>query len=501
MVAQTKYPQRRKVRRLYRIGFRLSSHLSAQRDEARLKPRLWSRLTERVGASTTNQEEIRRAAPIVLATVLLAGMAVSAHVIVLPLVRGSNLALACLLAILSVAADFLAFHQQRREAVGSVALIPLGATILVMPDWRALLIIAVCQSLLQLLNRRSITKGSFNIAQIVLSFAVGIAAYRVLGGTSFSLLHDRSFLSALSKLFVPTVALIACFIVVNSFFLSAVIAAVSQQNIWQIWITTNRGALIVPVMHVMLAFYLAWLSVNLGLFGAAGLILPILAVRQLTRTTIELTRVTEELLDLMVAAIEARDPYTSGHSKRVARASRTIAKAIGLKPEQVERVEVAALLHDVGKIDEQFARILAKEGRLTPEEWATMKVHPIRSAELVGMLSSLKDIVPAVRHHHENWDGTGYPEGLKGESIPLASRIIMFADTLDAITTDRPYRKALSIEDARGEFLKFRGKQFDPMICDRVVSANVWTELYEAVEKDNQADESPDTAARRSRAS
>jgi putative nucleotidyltransferase with HDIG domain len=220
--------------------------------------------------------------------------------------------------------------------------------------------------------------------------------------------------------------------------------------------------------------------------------LPILALKQLSQTTVELTSVTEELLDLMVAAIEARDPYTSGHSKRVAAAARIIAKAIGLRPEQVERVEVAALLHDVGKIDEQFARILAKEGRLTPDEWETMKRHPGRSAELVGMLSSLKDIVPAVRHHHENWDGTGYPDGVRAENIPLASRIIMFADTLDAITTDRPYRKALSPEEARREFIKFRGKQFDPWICDVVVATENWEALYRVAQ---EAKEEADAAS------
>ncbi|MEP7346065.1 MAG: HD-GYP domain-containing protein, partial [Gemmatimonadaceae bacterium] len=219
-------------------------------------------------------------------------------------------------------------------------------------------------------------------------------------------------------------------------------------------------------------------SVNLGILGTAGMVIPMIAVHQLYRTTTELSNVTEELLDLMVAAIEARDLYTSGHSQRVAKASEIIAKALGLSAAQVERVTIAALLHDVGKIDEAFAPILAKEGRLTPEEWEIMKRHPIRGAELVGMLSSLKDIVPAVRHHHENWDGTGYPDGISGEQIPLASRVIMFADTLDAITTDRPYRKALGIEEAKSEFMKFRGKQFDPGICDSVVSERVWEQLY-----------------------
>ena len=109
-----------------------------------------------------------------------------------------------------------------------------------------------------------------------------------------------------------------------------------------------------------------------------------------------------------------------------------------------------------------------------------MKRHPIRSAELVGLLSSLKDVVPAVRHHHENWDGTGYPDGVRGDAIPLASRIIMFADTLDAMTTDRPYRKALSMEEAKAEIIKFRGRQFDPEICDRIVEPGVWSQLYQS---------------------
>jgi HD-GYP domain-containing protein (c-di-GMP phosphodiesterase class II) len=107
-----------------------------------------------------------------------------------------------------------------------------------------------------------------------------------------------------------------------------------------------------------------------------------------------------------------------------------------------------------------------------------MKRHPIRSAELVGLLSNLRDVVPAVRHHHENWDGTGYPDGIKGEAIPLASRIIMFADTLDAMTSDRPYRKALTVEEAKAEFIRFRGRQFDPSICDRILEEAAWVEIY-----------------------
>ena len=423
-----------------------------------------------------------------------------AHGLLFPKVDAADVRLASLLALLSIAADFMAFYQTRRDAVGSVALIPLSATLLVLPDWRGLVAVLLVQIATQLINKRSWIKGAFNVAQVTLGFASGAAAYRLLGGTSFTLLKGEDFFAALSSLIAPTFALIITCIAVNTFFVSVVISAVTGQRIFNNWLGSNRSTMAISLLQVVFAFYLAWLSVNLGVLGAAGMVLPMIAVRQLSRTTIELTSVTEELLDLMVAAIEARDPYTSGHSKRVARASRIIAQALGLKPEQVERVEVAALLHDVGKIDEQFARVLAKEGRLTPEEWETMKMHPVRSAELVGLLTSLKDIVPAVRHHHENWDGTGYPQNLKAEEIPLASRIIMFADTLDAITTDRPYRKALDIEAARSEFVKFRSKQFDPKICDRVVSHEVWLELYTAIERD-RADEATHYATSTTKAS
>jgi HD-GYP domain-containing protein (c-di-GMP phosphodiesterase class II) len=303
------------------------------------------------------------------------------------------------------------------------------------------------------------------------------------GGATTIELASRSFVEAGQVLGLPTVLLVLVIWSVNSVLVASAVCLTTNTKFLQVVRKAAQTTTSLTLLSAIFAFYLAWLSTNLGLVGTAGMVLPLVAVRQLYRTTIELTSVTEELLDLMVAAIEARDPYTSGHSKRVANASTIIARAAGLSSAQVERVTVAALLHDVGKIDEAFAPILAKEGRLTPEEWALMKRHPVRSAELVGMLTSLRDVVAPVRHHHENWDGTGYPDGLRGEDIPLTSRIIMFADTLDAITTDRPYRRALGMAEARSEFVKFKGRQFDPNLCDIVLSPEVWDELYRAIEQ------------------
>jgi HD-GYP domain-containing protein (c-di-GMP phosphodiesterase class II) len=157
-----------------------------------------------------------------------------------------------------------------------------------------------------------------------------------------------------------------------------------------------------------------------------------------------------------------------------------IARAIGLKDRDVERVGFAALLHDVGKIHEVYAPILRKPEKLTPAERSVMQTHAAKGAELVGTISSLKDLVVPVRHHHENWDGSGYPGGLAGERIPLTSRIIMFADTIDAMTSDRPYRKALTEVQVRAELIRYRGKQFDPNICDQLLASPMFSALFPA---------------------
>jgi putative nucleotidyltransferase with HDIG domain len=376
----------------------------------------------------------------------------------------------------------LSFNHTKHSA-GSIALIPFAAAALVAPSSITLVFVLSAELVAQRASRRPWLKVGFNAAQITLGLAAGILAYRVTGGVPFVALAGVGFLQGFKAAVLPTASLVATVHIINSLCVSAAIAATSDKRLLDVWSQHMKSTLPYSFLYVLVSFYLTWLSINLGIFGTIGMAIPMIAVRQLYKTTLELTSVTEELLDLMVAAIEARDPYTSGHSQRVARASEVIARSIGLSPKDIERVTVAALLHDVGKIDERFAPVLAKEGRLTPEEWRIMKEHPIRGAELVGLLSSLQDIVKPVRHHHENWDGTGYPDGIKGENIPLASRIIMFADTLDAMTTDRPYRKALTVNEARAEFIKFRGKQFDPIICDRILSSAVWDELYVATDK------------------
>jgi HD-GYP domain-containing protein (c-di-GMP phosphodiesterase class II) len=149
-----------------------------------------------------------------------------------------------------------------------------------------------------------------------------------------------------------------------------------------------------------------------------------------------------------------------------------------LRQRQVEQVGRAALLHDDGKIYEKYASELTKEDKLTPEEWAIIQEHPADGANLIATMTKLRSMVPAVRHHHENFDGTGYPDGLKAEAIPIASRIIRFADTIDAMTTERPYRRPLTEAQVRAEVLRCRGTQFDPEIADKLLASPLWPTLF-----------------------
>src|SRR5256886_3884950 len=154
-------------------------------------------------------------------------------------------------------------------------------------------------------------------------------------------------------------------------------------------------------------------------------------VRHMYQMNIRAERANRELLELMVKAIEARDPYTSGHSVRVAEYARSMARELGLPPKHVDDIATAALLHDVGKIHEDFAPLLRKAGRLTPEERMLMQAHPVRSADLAGTIAEFRGRVRAdIRNHHEDFDGSGYPDGLIGEEVPIGARLIMIAGAI-----------------------------------------------------------------------
>ncbi len=166
-------------------------------------------------------------------------------------------------------------------------------------------------------------------------------------------------------------------------------------------------------------------------------------------------------VDALAMLVEARDSGTAEHTRQVAKLAQRVAIALGCTPRQARDVFLAAKLHDIGKVAIADA-ILRKPGRLTPEEWAMMRLHPAIGADVVSRVGQLAELAPIIRSHHERYDGTGYPEGLKGEQIPLQARIIGVADALDAMITDRPYRPRMTIDEAREELRRRAGSQFDP---------------------------------------
>jgi len=175
---------------------------------------------------------------------------------------------------------------------------------------------------------------------------------------------------------------------------------------------------------------------------------------------------------MLAAAIDEKDPYTRGHSGRVAKYSVIIGQGLNLTAEELDKLRISALLHDVGKIGIDD-RILKKPGSLTPEEFDLMKQHPVKGANIMRPVAQLKEMLPGIELHHESMDGHGYPHGLHGEQIPLMARIISVADTLDAITTSRPYQEAMDLAFALKRIRQLAGKKFD---------ADVVTALEAAIE-------------------
>ena len=170
----------------------------------------------------------------------------------------------------------------------------------------------------------------------------------------------------------------------------------------------------------------------------------------------------------IASALDAKDPYTHGHSMRVTLYSIILAKELNVEQDMLEQIEMAGLLHDIGKIAIPQA-ILCKPGKLTDDEFVIMKSHPVNSEKLIASIKKLQSVSPGIKHHHERWDGRGYPDKLEGENIPYCARIIALADTYDAMTSTRSYRVALPHEVAIEEIRKCAGSQFYPKLAEKFI--------------------------------
>jgi putative nucleotidyltransferase with HDIG domain len=381
------------------------------------------------------------------------------------------------------------------EAEGSLSfVVHLSAGILFGALWGGV-VAAITTALGQVYGRRPTIKLVFNVAQRTVALVGAMLTYQALGGrvppgflVAGSSSTPREVVTTVVAFFAGALA----YFLINSLAVSGALAITRGRSIKEIWKTNTLWVLGYDLGASTLALVVAWLYLffegpdQIARLGFVAIFIPIIGAKHIYSKLNRVQRLYDELdaayaklelnvreqLEMMVRSIEARDPYTSGHSRRVAALSKAIAQEVGLDEEQVSDIETAALLHDVGKIHAEFAPLLSKEGRLTEEEWEIMKTHATKSAELVGLFSRFQgSILSMVRHHHERWDGKGYPDGVSGDAIPFGARIIMISDTIDAMSTDRPYRKALSFEKVVAELLKFRAVQFAPDLVDVTINS------------------------------
>lgn len=358
----------------------------------------------------------------------------------------------------------------------SVSYLPLLGMAVVFPPPAVVLAAGGMTAANEVLRRDRVWYRSFfNVSQALISYGLGALVFQgLLELATEGVLFEST--AALSRIFFPFYGLVLAVFGLNLIFISLYVSLREEQSFWSVvQEAAGRGGgnLVYDLLASPVALLAAYLYVKSEVVGLVAVVLPLLLIRYTYLSTIQLQKANGDLLNVLIKAIETRDPYTSGHSRRVSLLARMIAEDYGLRARAIGRVETAALLHDIGKIDALYAQIISKEGSLTEAERDVIRTHATKGADLLATLTSLdKEIIVGVRHHHERYDGGGYPDGLAKKEIPLPARIIMICDSIDAMLSDRPYRNALPVSEVRKELKRCAATQFDPDLVDTILERN-----------------------------
>lgn len=299
-------------------------------------------------------------------------------------------------------------------------------------------------------------KTIFNVSQIFISIYSSGLIYEALGGkigiTSFP----------------QSIALIIFYSTINSSIVSMLLSFVSGKSPFSIWVDSVKGILVNTTLVGSIGILMAMVSVKMGNTAVLLFFGPLFIARYSYRQYKEMRDTYMETINAFNKALEAKDPYTSGHSLRVQQYSEKLGEALGLPSKKMMNIKTAAVLHDIGKIGvDDF--ILRKPGKLTKEEFDMIKKHPEIGSDILTDVDFLRNAAGIIRSHHERYDGNGYPDGIKGDEIPVESTILSIADVYDAMTSDRPYRGALSKEEALAEIKANAGIQFSPSVANKFV--------------------------------
>lgn len=306
-------------------------------------------------------------------------------------------------------------------------------------------------------QHRKPLKAIFNGVQTAISVLAGAITFGALNG-AHELRGSVVFFAAFG---VAALVYWIC----NTWLVSIGAALIYKEAPHRFWQRNFQWAFVYELMSAPIALAVAFAYQELWLIGLVLVMLPIMMVRLAYSQYLQLKQTYRETVRTLIKIIEMHDSYTAGHSDRVATYSRQLCEALRLSPTETEKIELAAYLHDLGKIHLDLSGIVRKAGKLTEDERRLVRLHSVVSADLANQVTYFRGEIEAmIRHHHENWDGSGYPHGLQGDQIPLGSRIILLADAFDAMTTSRVYRRALDLEKVKTEFAKFAGSQFDPSL-------------------------------------
>ncbi|MDP2318184.1 MAG: HD domain-containing protein [Acidobacteriota bacterium] len=338
---------------------------------------------------------------------------------------------------------------------------------------------ALIMSLWLLPNLKTLHRVIFNVSVLVISIWLASQGFFALAGID----SRAPVYESLADFVLPLYLFTACSFLLNSGLIAIAISFERKQSafrIWReqfLWLCLNYfGGASVAAVLVVYAKTMDW--------AVVGIIVPLLGISYLTfKTTLgrlddanshlrELNRLYLSTIETLAMAVDAKDQVTHGHIRRVQRYALGLAKTLGLNEDkQVKAIEAAALLHDMGKLAIP-EYILNKPGRLTVLEFEKMKLHAGIGADILSSIEFPYPVIPIVRHHHENWDGSGYPDGLRGTTIPLGARILSVVDCFDALTSDRPYRPKLSSDEALKVIIERRGSMYDPVVVD-TFAANI----------------------------
>ena len=325
----------------------------------------------------------------------------------------------------------------------------------------------------EILGKVALEKVLFNRVQLGLAMGLGSFVYIALGGIPGTI----DIVAQLGPMIMAGLVVS----VVNIGTVTFALALVEGKSFWQIWFYNFKW--MTPHFLALIPLGIIFASVQLAV-GTAGTLMfaaPLVIARYSFKLYMDMREVHLSTMRALISAIEARDPYTSGHSARVTRYAVNTARAMNLRDDFCEKLTLVCLLHDIGKIGVPDS-ILLNRGILNDEEFSIIAEHPRIGARIVSQIESMGEDVAAILHHHERYDGDGYPDGLAEKDIPLSSRILAVADTFDAMTSRRPYRDAVSCEEAVAELIRCSGGQFDPDVVKAFLKAN------ESIAEDDHSD-------------